>query len=400
MANNAAMTDEQAPEKATGGESPPSERRSTVDDVAQALDLGWRLAALHALDPVTLEPIAPVADDMLINRRGLSAPDRLELEVKSIAGVALRAGVPITPDELGRLLELADRAHTSHAAAKAFRVQLRGHHIDIDKRLWAANESAGKAYELGNFLSDTWNRVMRPSIHPDPHSELTEIFDRVRVERIKLLLDDLQARIDPVATHAVSNHLDEWCDRVANGTLPDDRGPAAHLTMAENAARLEPLERQTIIWRQMLTGDKEPEAWIGQSERAEVRDEFSKQVWSRYRRWWWVALPLALAAGGLGYWYSENPDGARGVVTGALALLAMFGVTRASMTGALKRGARNWSELMWNRALAAVICRTTSVVGELYPPAEPPASGKRQRTNSTSTVSPASSDSRSSGTNA
>ena len=125
-------------------------------------------------------------------------------------------------------------------------------------------------------------------------------------------------------------------------------------------------------------------------------------MWSRYKRWWWAALPLALAAGGLGYWYSEDPDGARGVATGALALLAMVGVTRASMTGALKRGARNWSELMWNRALAAVICRTTSVVGELYPPApdKPARSAKAQRTNSTSTVSPASSDSRSSGTNA
>ena len=122
------------------------------------------------------------------------------------------------------MLELAERAHASQAGAKAFRAELRRHHIDIDKRLWAANEPAGKAYELGNFLSDTWNRVTRPSIHPDPHSELAEIFDRVRVERIKLLLDDLQARIDPVAIHAVSSHLDEWCERVANGTLPDERG--------------------------------------------------------------------------------------------------------------------------------------------------------------------------------
>ncbi|MEY2513556.1 MAG: hypothetical protein QOJ89_914 [bacterium] len=391
------MTDQQAQD--TGGESPPSERRSTEDEVAEALDLGWRLAALHALDPVALEPIAPVTDDMLLNRRGLSAPDRLELELKSIAGVARRAGVPVEPDELGKLLELAAGAHTSRAGAKAFRAELRRHHIDIDKRLWAANEPAGKAYELGNFLSDTWNRVTRPSIHPDPHSELVEIFDRVRVERIKLLLDDLQARIDPVAIHAVSNHLDEWCDRVANATLADDRGPAAHLTMAENVKRLEPVERQTIIWRQMLTGDKEPEAWIGQAERVEVRDEFSKQVWGRYKRLWWVAVLLALAAGGVGYWYSSDPDSARGIATGALALLAMFGVTRASMTGALKRGARNWSELMWNRALAAVICRKTSVVGELYPPAATPRR-RGQRTNSTSTVSPASSDSRSSGTNA
>jgi len=366
------MTDQVVPDKDTGGETPPSQRRSTEDEVAQAIDLGWRVAALHALTPTTLEPVAPVSPDMLLNRRSLSAADRLELEVRAIAGVAERARAPIAKPALQTLLALTTTAGETQAGERAFRDEVARLHIVVAKGLWAESDVSGKAYELGNFLSDSWNRIASPKVHRgDPHAELIEIFARVRVERMKLLLDDLQSRVDPVAIHAVSTHLDSWSERVRTTALPADRDRTG--TLQENVERLEPVERQTVIWRQLLTGDKEPEAWIGQAGRAQVRDVFTRQVWSRYRRWWWVGALVALAAGGLGYWYSVDPDGARGVAAGALAVLAMLGVTRASMTAALKSGARNWSELMWNRALAAVICDKTSVVDELYPPPADPA---------------------------
>ena len=357
------------------GEAPAPARRSTSTEIAHALDLGWRIAALHTISPTTLQPPGPISDDLLLNRRSLSAGDRLELELRAIAGVAARAKVQFEPADLSALLALAAKAADSETGEEAFRDAVAAQHIVIEKRLWANDEPSGKAYELGNFLSDSWNRVIRPRVHDDPHAELLAIFDPVRVGRMKLLLDDLQARVDPVAAHAVSNHLDEWCASVMHETLPAERGPARDLSVAELAQRLEPVERQTLIWRQMLTGDKEPEAWISQERRAQVRDEFTRQLWGRYRRWWWVPLLLALAAGGLGYWYSSDPKEARSVAAAALALLGTLGVTRATMTSALKSGARNWGELMWNRALAAVICRATSVRHELYPP--PPATPKR-----------------------
>jgi hypothetical protein len=363
------MTDQVLPDKETGGETPPSQRRSTESEVAQAIDLGWRVAALHALTPTTIEPIAPVSPDMLLNRRSLSAADRLELEVRAIAGVAERARAPIAASRLAKLLRLTMGAGESAEGEVEFRDEIARLHVTFAKELWAQSDVSGKAYELGNFLSDSWNRIASPKVHRgDPQAELTEVFAPVRVERMKLLLDDLQSRVDPVAIHAVSSHLDDWCARVGEGAPAGGSGAAGGLTLEENVERLEPVERQTVIWRQLLTGDKEPEAWIGQAERAQVRDEFTRQLWSRYRRWWWVGVLLAIAAGGLGYWYATDSDAAKGVAASALAVLAMFGVTRASMTAALKNGARNWSELMWNRALAAVICRETSVVDELYPP--------------------------------
>jgi hypothetical protein len=365
------MTDQVLPDKETGGETPPSQRRSTEGEVAQAIDLGWRVAALHALTPTTIEPIAPVSPDMLLNRRSLSAADRLELEVRAIAGVAERARAPIAGSRLEKLLRLTLGAGESPEGETEFRDEVARLHVVFSKELWASSDVSGKAYELGNFLSDTWNRIASPKVHRgDPHAELHEIFARVRVERMKILLDDLQSRVDPVAIHAVSTHLDAWCQSV--GATKLTAGPDPPAKLEESVERLKPVERQTIIWRQLLTGDKEPEAWIGQAERAQVRDEFTRQLWGRYRRWWWVGVLLAIAAGGLGYWYATDSDAAQGVAASALAVLAMFGVTRASMTAALKSGARNWSELMWNRALAAVICRETSVLHELYPPrAEP-----------------------------
>jgi len=375
-------TDGQATPAGAEGATPVAERRSASREIAEAIDLGWRVAALHSLRPPATASQA--AEDMLLNRRSLSAADRFELELRAITGVAQRIGVGLGDAELSALLALAGAAAASPAGEQAFRDALARQHISFAKQLWAAHEPSGKAYELGNFLSDSWNRALRPRAASDPIGELHEIFSVVRVERIKLLLDDLQTRVDPVAALAVSTHLDDWHKHVRDTAIPADRS-------------LEPLERQTIVWRQMLTGDKEPEAYIGRVERVAVRKEFTDQIWKRNRRRLYVLAPLLVGLGaGLAVLYDDNEALVRGVAGGALALAGTFGFTRASMIGTLRRGLESWGDLMWNRALATVICRKTSMLAEFCPPA----GDAPQRTNSTSTASPAASDARSSGTNA
>jgi hypothetical protein len=365
------MTEQHATPDAAGAKEI-APRRSTRHEIAAAIDLGWRVAALYALSPTTLEAPSPVSEDMLLNRRSLSASDRLELEMRAIAGTAERVGIAIEPPALDALLKLAARAGDSTAGQQAFRDALEAQHIDFDKRLWAAEESGGKAYELGNFLSDTWNRVLRPRIKPDPHSELLEIFSPVRVKRMTLLLDDLQARVDPVAAHTVETHLGQWRDRVASAPMNAIRDSAADLEPSEVVRLLEPVERQTIIWRQMLTGDKEPESWIGNAQRSEVRDEFVQMLWKRYRRrLMWVLPIVAVLGAAAGVFYAGNEDYVKGILGSALALAGTVGLTRASMTSTLKRGLQQWGDLMWNRALAMVICRETSVLDELFPPPAP-----------------------------
>jgi hypothetical protein len=332
-------------------------RRSASREIAQALDLGWRVAALYALSPTRLAQTVPDGTDLLLNRRSLSPSDRLELEVQAIAGIAAVAGAPFQGDELKTLLARALGAGESPAAEDSFRSALSDAHIAFAKRLWTLEEARGKAYELGNFLSDTWNRIVRPRSADSPETELVEIFDPVRVERMKLLLDDLQARVDPVAAHTVNTQLDEWSAKVRSTPVPA-------------GTSLEPVERQTIIWRQMLTGDKEPEAYIGRTRRAEVRDELTRQLWKRFRRLIWLVPLLAIAGAGLGYAYAENADVAKSLTGSVLAIAGTLGITRASMTGTIKSGVSGWSDLMWNRALAVVICRETSLLNQVFPEAK------------------------------
>ena len=343
----------------------PASRRSTRAEIASSIDLGWRVAALHALSPTTLKAPSPVTDGMLLNRRSLSASDRAELEVRAIAGIAARVGVALEQAELDELLDLASRAGASKAGEQAFRDRIEALHIDFEKGLWATDEPTGKAYELGNFLADSWTRVLRPRIKPDSYAELQEIFSPVRVQRMKLIVDDLQARLDPLAAHTVTTHLGQWRDRVASAKPAAPAG-ASHEQLVHE---LEPVERQTIIWRQMLTGDKEPEAWIDRANRGEVRDEFTRLIWSRYRRTLRWLLPLVAVVGAvLGILYANNSEYVRGLAGTALALAGTVGLTRATMTSALKRGLQSWGDLMWNRALASVVCRYTSVLDELLPP--------------------------------
>jgi hypothetical protein len=369
-----ALMADQTPADRGTHRQPPAARRSTAKPIAGAIDLGWRVASLYALRPSTLTPPSPVNDDMLLNRRSLSPADRLELEVRAIAGAAQRIGIGLQDAQLVALLALVDDAVASPEGEQAFRDAIAGVHLSFDKQLWTREEASGKAYELGNFISDTWNRVLWPRTTPDPQSELHEVFGAVRVQRMKLLLDDLQARVDPIAAHAITNHLDQWRDRVASAApVPAGAGAAANPTPEGTTTRFAPVERQTIIWRQMLTGDKEPEAYISHVKRMEVRDELTKQIWRRYRRPLpWIAPIVVVLGIVVGSLYAHHQDDAKSLLGVALTLTGALGLTRATMIGTVRRGLQGWGDLMWSRALAVVICRETSVLDELYPPVVSP----------------------------
>ena len=343
-------------------------RRSADERVAAAIDLGWRVAALHGLSPATLAPPNAEVEDLLVNRASFAAADRLDLELRAIAGVAQRVGTPIAAGELDALNALTPAAAATPAGEERFRHRLAETHVMLAKDLWSSNESHGRAYELGNFLSDTWNRLLRPRVTDHPQDELVEIFAADRVKRMKVLLDNLQTKLDPAAVHVVDQHLDFWRERVATLATSTSKDAGTPLTPEQTELRYEPVRRQTIIWRQLLSGDKEPEAYIGRAKRAEVRDELTGRLWRRYRRFWWVLILLAALGFAIGYLFVNERDFAVGLIGMATAVLGMVGITRASMIAAVKRGLQNWGELMWNRSLAAVICRETLLVDALIPP--------------------------------
>jgi hypothetical protein len=347
-------------------------RREADARVAAAIDLGWRVAALYALSPSTLAPPVRADDELLLNRHSLGAEDRLELELRAIGGVAERAGTPLGEAELGALLDLTADAAASLDGEQRLRDDLARTHVALAKRLWAHDEAHGRGYELGNFLSDTWNRLLRPRSTGGPDAELGQIFRADRVQRMKVLLDNLQTRLDPAAVHVVVNHLDAWRDRVADREVAQPAAAAPALSAKQVTKAYEPVERQTIIWRQILSGDKEPEAYIDARRRAEVRDELSRQLWRRYRRYWWLVPIVAAVGGAVGYLLADQSSAAAAVIGTVTAVAGMLGVTRASMLATAKRGLQDWGELMWSRALAAVICRETLVLDELFPAPDEP----------------------------
>lgn len=331
-----------------------------------AIDLGWRVAELYALADDLNEP---VADTLLPGHQSLSKEDQLELQVRAVAGDARRVGVEAIAAGFERLLPLARETPHSTKSLEAFRREVRACHIALEKELWARTEAGGKAYELGTGLSDTYNRVCRAyrtESAEGRRAEWERVFDRRRIESLKKLLDDLQSRLDRSGVTVVSEHLDRWADSVPARVAGDQALPGLEQVR-------QGLRRQTIIWRQLLAGEKEPEAYLDREQRAQLRDELRALALRSYRRF----LPalvvgvgaIALVAihfGAISSWYRDHVA-ATGAATLLFGLAGALGITRASVGLALRSRLHQWSELLWNRALAKKVTDVTLTLDEVFP---------------------------------
>jgi hypothetical protein len=341
-------------------------RRSTETQISGAITLGWRIAVLYSLRADELPSSPP--DNMLPMRRSLPAAERLALELRAAAGDAARLGIGLADDELAELLELAVRSPTSDDAETEFRDRIRMWHIHLQTMLWADHEAIGKAYELGSFLSDTSNRVVRGLRGVDDRRghvtrELRCVFEHHRVERIKRLLDDLQAKIDPAAVRIVKEHLDAWQAAVR------DRTPRA-----TTRAGLEPLDSQVVIWFQLVTGDKEPEAFIGHDERTRVRETMIARHVRSYkdslRRMGAAVIAMAAIAAGIYALVStKGLDGIGGPILASLSPVAgALGLKLTSIGLTVRKSLDARAELLWNTALVEVISAKTLRVDEVLKP--------------------------------
>lgn len=337
-------------------------RRSTETQISGAITLGWRIAVLYSLRADELPSSPP--DNMLPMRRSLPAAERLALELRAAAGDADRLGIGLEESELDELLQLAVSSPESGEAEAEFLRRIRAWHIHLQTMLWADHEATGKAYELGSFLSDTSNRVVRGLRGIEDQRghvtrELRSVFEQRRVERIKRLLDDLQAKIDPAAVRIVKEHLDAWQAAVR------DRTPRA-----TTRAGLEPLDSQVVIWFQLVTGDKEPEAFIGHDERTQVRGTMISRMVSSYRRSWpgIVALTAIAAAAVLfGPKLLEGEDAPQ-VIALLTPLAGALGLRVTSIGLTVRKSLDARAELLWNTALVEVISAKTLRVDEVLKP--------------------------------
>jgi hypothetical protein len=320
--------------------------------LAAALLLGWRVAELYALVDDTGAP----AHDTLLPAHGSLAPaDQLELQLRAAAGDARRAGVTSKSASLADLVERARSAAESPAHAEAFRARLRCCHIEVQKDLWALDEAAGSAYELGNGLSDTYGRVCRAyrSDAEDTLDTWEDVFRPARVERLKKLLDDLQSRLNASGVAVVRAQLDAWSDGVAARLRPGMLPPEPRVRLG--------LRRQTVIWRQLLAGDKAPEAYLDHHARAGLRDDLRNLIWRRYRR---HAVVLAAAALALSLAWPHLS----GATSAAVAVAGALGLGKASVLLTVRGRLDQWSRLLWDRALAQRVVEATLTLDSVLPP--------------------------------
>ena len=298
-------------------------------------------------------------------RRSLPAAERLVLELRAADGDAGRLGIGLEPAALEELVQLAWHAPDSDEAEEAFRARIRAWHIELQTRLWADHEPTGKAYELGSFISDTSNRVVlelrRPG-NPSEHvtRELREVFAERRVERVKRLLDDLQTRIDPAAVRIVKQHLERWQDAAGERE-------ATCTTRAD----LEPLDSQAVTWFQLVSGDKEPEAYIDHEDRVKVRGAmFSRTVRSYACNGRCLAAAvLALVVLAVLAFVLPGLKGyaIKHLVVFATPIAGALGVSLASVGRTVRKSLDARAELLWNTALVEVISQKTLHVEELLP---------------------------------
>ncbi len=330
-----------------------------------AVELGWRVAELYALVDDTGEPSS---DTLLPAHSSLEPADQIELQLRAAAGDARRAGVSSQSASLERLVECARESPSSREAAEAFRTELRRCHIEVDKDLWAADEAAGKAYELGNALSDTYGRICRSYRHPEeaPSVAWREVFRPERIERVKKLLDDLQSRLNANGVAVVRDQLDTWCREVPRRIEVRGFPPLERVRSA--------MRRQTTVWRQLIGGDKLPEAYLDRGARAELRGELRETVWRRYRHWLapltGILFGLALLLPQLVDWYQKGGLSS-GVVSALVAITGSVGLTKASVLLAIRGRVHQWSELLWNRAVVQKVARVTLTLDDVLAPAHP-----------------------------
>ena len=335
-------------------------------NLGAALQLGWRIAELYAQVNDTGEP---AHDTLLPSHGNLEPADQLELQLRAAAGDARRAGIGSTGESLERLGPLARRAPSSEAAAEDFRTGVRHCHVEIAKELWANDEAIGKAYELGNGMSDTYGRICRSyreTCH-QPETTWLDVFGDGRIERLQKLLDDLQSRLNPDGVAVVRRHLDRWREAVPE-RLREAGGPPPLGEAREG------LRRQTVTWRQLLAGDKEPEAYLDSHARGAVRGELRELVWKRYSRW---LVPAALVLFAVVFflpkilsWYEDGFIGT-GLASATVAVLGALGITKASVGLTVRTRAHQWSQLLWEDAIVIKVSEATLLLDEVLPPAPP-----------------------------
>jgi uncharacterized protein involved in exopolysaccharide biosynthesis len=131
-----------------------------------------------------------------------------------------------------------------------------------------------------------------------------------------------------------------------------------------------------VSWFQLVTGDKEPEAFIGHDDRARVRDTMVARMLRSYRRNW-KSMCIAVAAmagvvGGLVALVAAQDLKASAPILASLTPIAgALGFKLTSIALTVRKSLDARAELLWNTALVQVISDKTLRVDDVMAPLPP-----------------------------
>jgi hypothetical protein len=133
----------------------------------------------------------------------------------------------------------------------------------------------------------------------------------------------------------------------------------------------EGVRRQTVIWRQLLAGDKAPEAYLdGRARAGPARRPAAAGL---------AALPALVGRAGrravraaisLPHLINLYETGfvRTGLASALVAVAGAVGITKASVLLTVRGRLDQWSELLWNRALAQRVVEATLTLDVVLPP--------------------------------
>ena len=277
----------------------------------QAADAGWRSAAAAASEPepqnlsraafqagwLMAQLYGPVLDGggssagHLPSVSELPEADRVDLSLRELE-VALStcaAEIAYPPD-----LETVKNAPRTGDWHQGFKDALMGLHRLLIAELTVRDQCLGHAFCLGRSLSDTaWL--------PADLTTFTQQLNPYRVAELDGWLADLPDMLGQDAVIAVRGSLRTWSAWAANPFTGRRR-----LDWVRDGESVElALRRQGSVWRDLLSGERDPEslltaeAYIGATDIAVRRvGSLARQVLVRL---WYAIVPLLAMVGGLVY---------------------------------------------------------------------------------------------------
>lgn len=158
----------------------------------------------------------------------------------------------------------------------------------------------------------------------------------------------------------VKQHLERWRDAAGERE-------ATCTTRAD----LDPLDNQAVTWFQLVSGDKEPEAYIDHEDRAKVRGAMLSRTVRSYAYNGRSVIAAVLALVVLAVLAIVLPtlseDQFKHLAVFATPIAGALGVSLASVGRTVRKSLDARAELLWNTALVEVISQKTLHVEALLP---------------------------------